>query len=145
MPVLWPPEIYINDPIRLLALCAWREARGESLAAKLGVTWTVKNRCAMAPAQGFKPDIAGNILHPWAFSSFMAGDPNSLKYPAESDPSWIDSLAAAKSVEADPTGNAVFYFSRPLTAPPKKEDGTCAWGNVEHSATIDGLQFYRIA
>jgi hypothetical protein len=54
----------------LTALCVWREARGVAYPGKLGVVWVLRNRCAMAPAQGFKPDMAGNILKPWAFSSF---------------------------------------------------------------------------
>lgn len=139
MPVLPPREPYLSDPVQLLALCIWREARGESAAAKLGVAWTIRNRCALAPAQGFKHDVAGNILHPWAFSSFMEGDPNSTKYPAADDQCWLDSLSVARSIDTDPTLGAVFYFSPPLTAPPK------AWGAVIHSATIGGLNFYRVA
>lgn len=139
MPVLTPPEPYISDPTLLLALCIWREARGESIDTKRGVGWVVMNRCHMAPAQGFKRSIPENVLHPWAFSSFMEGDLNSLKYPADTDASWHDSRTAAESLGlVDPTNDAVFYFSRPLIAPPH------AWGNVEHAATIGGLKFYRI-
>ena len=142
MNVITPVEPYASDPFKLLALCIWREARGESYEAKLGVAWTIKNRCSQAPKEGFKPDIAGNILKPWAFSSFMEGDPNSVKYPAETDPSWQFSMTAAIDPAADPTNKAVFYYSLPLTAPPK------AWGEVgkhiEHSATIGGLEFYRL-
>lgn len=130
-------EPYASDPTQLLALCIWREARGEPHAAKLGVAWTIKNRCLVAPAQGFRFDIPHNVLKPGAFSSFLQGDPNSARYPESSDPSWIDSLKAAESVEADPTGGAVFYFSRPLTEPPHD------WGEVTGTATIGGLHFYR--
>lgn len=132
-------EPYLSDPTQLLALCIWREARGEPYAAKLGVAWTIKNRCLMAPAQGFRFDIPHNILKPWAFSSFMAGDPNAAKYPEPNDPSWIDSLKAAESTEADPIGSAVFYFSRPLTEPPN------VWGRVDQTAVIGGLKFYRVS
>ena len=96
MPLALLEELYASDETLLLALCIWREARGETPAAKLGVAWTVRKRCAMAPAQGFKKDVAGNILRPWAFSSFMAGDPNASKYPQDGDPSWKDSIAAAE-------------------------------------------------
>lgn len=139
MPLAPVAEPYASDPTLLLALCIWREARGENPTAKLGVAWTVKNRCSMAPAQGFRRDVAGNILHPWAFSSFMAGDPNAVKYPESSDPSWLESLTAARAIDPDPTAGAVFYFSRPLTSPP------AAWGAVEQSAVIGGLTFCRIA
>lgn len=146
MPLAPLSEPYDSDPAQLLALCIWREARGESIAAKYGVAWVIMNRCKMAPAQGFKHDVPGNILHPWAFSSFMEGDVNATKYPEPTDPSWQDSLTVAESVTRteDPTNDAVFYFSLPLTSPPLKKDGTCAWGNVEHAASIGGLQFYRI-
>lgn len=78
-PTVTPKAPYDSGDM-LAALCVWREARGESIAAKLGVVWVLRNRCEMAPAQGFKRDMAGNILKPWAFSSFNADDPNSLKF-----------------------------------------------------------------
>jgi spore germination cell wall hydrolase CwlJ-like protein len=138
MPLAPIDDYYVSDPTLLLALCVWREARGEPSAAKLGVAWVVRNRCAMAPAQGFKPDVAGNVLKPWAFSSFMTGDPNSRLYPGPNDRAWRDSLAAAQSDDPDPTGGAVFYYSAPVTEPPN------AWGDVEHAADIGRLRFYRI-
>lgn len=147
MPLAPLNEPFLSDPTQLLALCIWREARGESIAAKTGVAHVILNRCAMSPAQGFEPTIEGNILKPWAFSSFMDGDPNSVKYPEpedqyllrELDPSWTDSLAVARTPGEDPTGGAVFYFSAPLTDPP------AAWGSVEVSTVIGGLTFCRIA
>lgn len=131
-------EPYLSDDTSLLALCIWREARGCNLEAKLGVAWTIRNRCAQAPGQGFKHDVRGNILKPYAFSSFLVGDPNATKYPDAADSVWQDCIAAARSGAPDPTGGAVFYFSRPLTAPPH------TWGNVTHTADIDGLHFYKV-
>ncbi len=133
-----PMEPYASDETLLLALAIWREARNQPHAAKLGVAHVIRNRCAMAPAQGFHSSISANVLKPWAFSSFNQGDPNSAKYPRPDDSSWIDSLAAARSAEPDPTGAAVFYFSPPLSAPPH------AWGEVEYTARIGQLSFYRI-
>jgi len=136
--MIQPSEPYASDPTQLLALCIWREARGESIEAKLGVAWTVMNRCH-TQGQGFASSVSGNVLKPGAFSSFLQGDPNSIKYPAPDDPSWQDSLQAAQAPGlADPTNGAVFYFSPPLTAPPR------VWGAVELSATIGRLSFYRI-
>lgn len=132
-------EPYASDATLLLALCVWREARGEGQAAKRGVVDVITNRCKMAPREGFHATIAGNVLKPWAFSSFMDGDPNSVKYPRFNDPSWYECQSAAADIEADSTGGAVFYFSKPLTQPP------AAWGPVTHTATIGGLQFYRKA
>ena len=143
--VVQPDEPFASDPTLLLALCIWREARGESLDAKIGVARTVINRCHTR-GQGFAADISGNVLKPGAFSSFNEGDPNATKYPEHDDPSWRDSLKAAHDAGAsDPILGAVFYYSPPLTAPPCKHDGTCAWGDVEHTATIGNLNFYRIA
>lgn len=142
MPIVNPPDEYLNDPTKLLALCIWREARGEGYQGKLGVAWTVKNRCLVSPREGFAKDIKGNVLKPWAFSSFMEGDPNSVKYPKENDPYWLDSLKAAADPAADPTSKAVFYYSSPLTAPPP------AWGEVgKHispTVKIGDLNFYRL-
>lgn len=137
--VITPHEPYASDQLLLTALCIWREARGESPLAKLGVAWTLRNRCAMAPLEGFRKTLTDNILHPGAFSSFSEGDPNATKYPLMSDPSWAESLLAAHAGEADPTLGSVFYFSPPLTQPPS------AWGDVEHAADIGRLHFYRIA
>lgn len=132
------PNPFPDDDDKLLALAIWREARGECYPAKLGVSHVIRNRCAIAPAQGFAHDVPGNVLKPYAFSSFNPGDPNAEKFPDPHDQAWLDSLRAAESDEADPTGNAVFYFSRPLTTPPR------AWGDVEHTADLGGLHFYRI-
>lgn len=133
-----PHAPYDKDPL-LTALCVWREARGEPYTAKLGVVWTLRNRCAMAPAQGFKGTMAENVLKPWAFSSFNANDPNSLKYPVETSPSWQDCIRAVADESPDPTGGAVFYYSLPLISAPK------AWGNIVVTAVIHGLTFCGLA
>lgn len=134
-----PREPYLSDETSLAALCIWREARCVRPAGKLGVYWVLRNRCAMAPAQGFKPSISGNVLKPFAFSSFNADDPNSTLYPEPTDPSWIECLRAVASKQDDPTGGAVFYFSGPQNGPPPH-----AWGSVNHLADIGNLHFYGI-
>lgn len=124
----------------MLALCMWREARGEPKASKIGVGCVIRNRVAMAPKEGFARDIVGNIVKPWAFSSFNASDPNASKWPVNSDPSWIESCAAADEVLAgcaDTTDGAIFYYSKPLTAAPK------TWGAVVQTVVIGGLNFSR--
>jgi spore germination cell wall hydrolase CwlJ-like protein len=133
------PE-FSSDTV-LLSLCVWREARGECYEAKLGVVWTVRNRMAIAPREGFAHDIRGNVLKPWAFSSFMAGDPNALKYPPETARSWKESQRAVSEgmkSDQDPTCGAVFYFSDPIKSPPQ------SWGKVQISAVIGGLTFCKI-
>lgn len=139
MTTLTPKSPY-NDGEMLTALCIWREARGERYEAKRGVYCVLRNRCRMAPQQGFKSTLDENILKPWAFSSFNSNDPNSGKYPDETSDAWLDCLHAARdNGDYDSTGGAQFYFSRPLTEPPH------AWGPVEITAVIGGLTFCRLA
>lgn len=133
-----PVEPYLSDERLLTALTVYREARGESQLGKLGVVWVLRNRCGMAPAQGFKPTLAANILKPWAFSSFNANDPNADKYPEATDISWQHSLSAVDSIEPDPTDGAVFYYSRPITEPPH------AWGAVVPTSNIGNLHFCKV-
>lgn len=133
-----PNAPYDKSPL-LPVLMVWREARGCPIPAKLGVVWTLRNRNAMAPAQGFKPTMDEEILRHSQFSSFNADDPNSTKYPDSlDDPIWQDCQLAVDSDAPDPTGGAVFYFSKPITEPP------AAWGDVDVSAVIGGLTFCRI-
>lgn len=137
-----------QDPLVLLAVCNWGEARGEGIEAKLGVSCVVRNRVKTGRyGQGY----AGVILKPHQFSSFTPGDPNypKLLHPLLYEPEaiWNECYAAASAVydgtQPDVTNGAVFYFSLPLTEPPKKKDGSCAWGRVEHTVTLDGLSFWK--
>lgn len=138
MPVLIPKEPYASDRLLLRALCMWREARGESFQAKLGVDWTIRNRTALAPREGFRASTRENILKPWAFSSFMEGDPNATKYPEDGDKSWQDCVAIAGATEhADPTAGAVFYHDSSIKRP-------SAWGNVVPTVQIGRLSFYKL-
>ena len=136
-----PADMY---SVVLLALCIWREARGELYDAKTGVAWTIKNRVA-------KPGWWGHswvsvILQPWQFSSFNHNDPNSGKFPTEADPSWQDSLDVAYKVFndaiPDPTGGATSYFDKSMDSDPPKwsSDGS----NVK-TVDLGALHFYKLA
>lgn len=125
----------------LLALCLWREARGEPLiTTKQAVAWSIRNRV-------MNPEWWGRswwsvILFPWQYSSFNHQDINSTKWPIEFDGEWKECLAVAADVggdqpiTADPTHGAVSYFDMSLdTDPPKwATDGsfvhTCDWGRL---------------
>lgn len=125
-----------------MALCIWREARGESAQGKTGVGCVLRNRAAISPREGFAKDIVGNVVKPWAFSAFNANDPNASKWPSVNDPAWIESCDVADSVLAgclDVTAGAVFYYSPPLTTAPK------AWGNVVPAVKIGNLNFFKLA
>ena len=47
----------------LVAICIWREARGESMEAKRGVGWTIRNR--VLAAGWFGKGWVDVILKPW--------------------------------------------------------------------------------
>lgn len=76
----------------LLALCIWREARGESLRGKRLVAATIRNR---VEDQRWPNTYAAVITQPWQFSSFNAHDPNTLQFPKEGDHAWEESVAIA--------------------------------------------------
>lgn len=147
----------------LQALCIAREARNGTYEAKLGVAWTLRNRCAMAPAQGFKSTMDENVLKPWAFSSFSYdpnphGDgnwypvmpdaggafPGNLTDKLAADPIWQDCLRAiresATGVPPAAFYRVSFYWSAPLTAAPVHE-----WGPTIESCCIGGLHFCVLA
>lgn len=90
----------MNDPMLLLrrfalALCTWREARGESLLGKLLVAQTVENRVR---DPRWPDTYIGVITQPLQFSAFNRSDPNVMSWPFEEDPAWADSVAAADFV-----------------------------------------------
>lgn len=83
-----------------LALCTWREARGESLVGKLLVAQTIENRVQDAR---WPDTYIGVITQRAQFSSFNQQDPNVVAWPAEEDPVWADCVAAAAFILAAPT------------------------------------------
>lgn len=79
----------------MLALCVWREARGEPLRGKQLVAQVIRNR---VEDRRWPNTYVGVITQRLQFSAFNLGDPNCLLYPAESDPTWADCVAAARLV-----------------------------------------------
>lgn len=131
-------------PFTLLALCIWREARGETIPAKVGVAWVIRNR-AKNPSWWGK-DWISVILKPWQFSSFNVGDPNATKFPVPEDTSWIACLQAAEiaweGIETDPVDGATHYFDKSLDANPPK------WatdGSMVKVCDVDSLRFWKRA
>jgi N-acetylmuramoyl-L-alanine amidase len=118
----------------LLALVAWREARGESPEAQLGVMWSVKNRAARPSWWG--NSVVSVVLKPFQYSSFNPNDPNAVKLPAEDDPVWNEIETMAVAPGADPTGGATHYFSTDIPAP--------SWtSEMTFTVQIGALRFYR--
>ena len=79
----------------MLALCVWREARGESARGKRLVAQVIRNR---VEDSRWPAEYIGVILQPFQFSAFNHGDPNALKFPAEHDPAWAACVEAAVAV-----------------------------------------------
>lgn len=129
----------------LMALCVWREARGESMEAKRAVAWVIRNR-ADKPSWWGGPSIASVVLHPYQFSSFNHNDPNATKMPTPQDPAWIASLIAAYEAYAkssnDISEGSVDYFDKSMDAnpPPWAIDGS-----LEHVCDLGSFHFYKPA
>lgn len=129
-------------PLALLAICVWREARGESIETKTAVACSIRNRVSRPGWWGH--NWTSVILMPWQYSSFNANDPNSRLLPHDNDPSWEESLNAAYAVYCnqveDTTQGADSYFDRSLDQNPP------AWatdGTKTHTVDSGRLHFYR--
>ena len=123
---------------QLMALCVWREARGEGILGKRGVCHVILNRIKKGGWWG--GTVQGVVLHKYQFSSFNANDPNSKLWPADDEADWLDCLEEARAALAgeseDVTSGATFYWSRPLTATPQ------AWGPGRETVQIGHLHFW---
>lgn len=122
----------------LMALCLWREARGQSDDAKRGVLHVILNRAA-ARFRGSDP--ASVILWPYQFSSFNVKDPNAALIPTPINPyvwkSWLACCAIVDAPGDDPTGGALMYESEPLAMRPD-------WATPDkQTAEIGPFRFYR--
>lgn len=82
----------------MMALCIWREARGESRRGKLLVASVIRNR---VDDRRWPDTYAGVVTQPLQFSCFNAGDPNAVLFPKAGDPAWEDSVDAATTVMGD--------------------------------------------
>ncbi len=136
--------------IGLLALVLWREARGEDVATKRAVAWSIRNRVANPGWWG--KTWWGVILMPEQYSSFNHNDPNATKWPLQIDPSWEECLSVAISVYTedvkqtpsipDPTSGATSYFDRSMDSNPP------SWAldrSMKHVLNSGNLRFYAKA
>lgn len=137
-------------PFNMLALCIWREARGEMMLAKEAVAWSIRNR--VLHPRWWGRDWVGVVLMPFQYSSFNHNDPNATKLPLASDPSWRDCLNVASRMFTsipqptdtldltDPTAGADSYFDTSLdTNPPK-------WavdGSHQKTCDVGRIHFYK--
>lgn len=131
----------------LLALCIWREARGEDQTTRLGVGCSIRNRVLRPSWWG--SDYASVILKPWQYSSFNSNDPNCKKYPRPQDATewqaWQECLRVAQQVidECDDcTHGADSYFDQSLDNNPPiwvrspRAQRTCQIGRLYFYKTV---------
>lgn len=119
----------------LLALCIWREARGESYRGKLLVGTTIRNRVLDERWPDTYPAV---ITQRMQFSAFNLGDPNALKFPMIGDPSWADSVQAADEVLAGPESITLanHYHTRAVTP---------VWSRADKIVDVEGSHvFYQL-
>jgi hypothetical protein len=141
------PQPYTQlDTLDILALCVWREARGEQDAGQRGVAHVCRNR-TFVPFwwNGQKAgDYHAVILQPYQFSSFNWGDPNEIKWPDDNDPSFLackhNSMWVPCGVDEDNTDGATDYYDTSIPFPP-------SWGNqadYENTLNTGRLRFWKL-
>ena len=123
----------------LLALCIYREARGEVSEARRAVAWTVRNRI-YSNTHWWGRTWAEVITKPYQFSSFNRNDPNVTVFPLSEDSAWLDCLAIASEVYeghgGDVSGGATHYHDDSIVPP--------TWtGNMNLILKVGRLNFYK--
>lgn len=116
----------MNDPAIallnrfMLALCVWREARGESPMGQLLVAQTIKNRVL---DKRWPDTYVGVITQPFQFSAFNKNDPNATLFPHEGSESWAVCVTVADAVLASPAQftDANHYHTKAVSPPWKDE------------------------
>jgi len=131
-----------QQPLILLAMCIFGEARGDVAEAKLGVGCVARNRLRRNWMHA--KTWADVMLKPYQFDCFLPDDPNSAKLltpmATEAESVWDSCYYAALGVMLncpDITGGAVFYYSRPIMRPP------AAWGSVVQTTQFGGTWFFK--
>ena len=139
------PNLFALPDDELLALCAWREARGEGEAGIVGVMNTICNR-----ARDWKWTIQHVILDHNQFTSMsVASDPEFNLFPVEGDPVYAQCLDQARQVLAskgqdDNTNGSHWYANLKHIS----ENGWFDRNIVQHedlhpvTAVIGGHTFY---
>ncbi|MDP9709279.1 UNVERIFIED_ORG: spore germination cell wall hydrolase CwlJ-like protein [Pseudomonas fluorescens] len=129
----------------VLARTLWGEARGESLAGKIAVAWTIRNRVFDGKTNSWWGEgYAGVCQKPYQFSCWNKGDPN---YPFLSGAREIPfrelaqcRIAADQVIDgkvSDPTGGATHYYALSMKTPP-------AWAaKAKQTLLLGGHVFFR--
>lgn len=123
----------------MLALCIFREARGETVLGQRAVANVILNRAKRPGWWG--SDVFTVITKAYQFSSFNKGEPNSIVYGAPNDASWHQCFAVAQSALdgslLDNTIGATFYYDKSLDAMPP------VWASkYKHLCDIGSFRFF---
>lgn len=124
----------------MLSLAIYREARGESIAAKLAVGWAIRNR--VHHAGWFGKTYFEVVTKRAQFSSFNLGEPNSIIFGSPDDVAWQESVQAAtgimQSTRLDPTAGSTFYYDKSMDSDPP------IWAkDYTHTVDIGNFHFFR--
>jgi len=122
----------------MMAICIWREARGEPEIAKRGVAHVLLNRVT-DPRKRWPSTPAAVVLQLRQFSSFNSGDPNATKFPLPDDHAWLVCCEIVADPGSDPADGANHYhsYADPLMYP--------KWADPHHMTAILGaLKFYKL-
>jgi len=95
----------------MMALCLWREARGEGRDGQIAVGSVIRNRSIKRMSS-----VYSEVVKPWQFSSITAsGDAQLAKYPVLLDTGWKQCQEIAQAIcdgeIADATGGATLYWN----------------------------------
>lgn len=101
----------------MVALCLWREARGQGQTGMRAVACVLRNR-----VQRHKTSYYTEVVRPWQFSSMTAaGDPQLVKYPDASDVWWTTAFLIAGDIidqgAPDITNGATLYYDDSIGFP----------------------------
>jgi spore germination cell wall hydrolase CwlJ-like protein len=123
----------------LLALCTWREADDQSVAAMAGVAHVVNNRVKLPRWWGVSVQTV--VLKPWQFSCFDHGDPNESRWPEDENVQWLAVLHIATAVLAgtdrDLTDGASSYYDVSIDPP--------SWtAELVFTVQFDRIRFYKL-
>jgi N-acetylmuramoyl-L-alanine amidase len=120
----------------MLAICMWREARGDGRDGMVAVGCVVRNRVTRHGTTYY-----AEVVKPWQFSSISAhGDPQLGLYPLEADPSWQTAQLLATDIAngniQDSTQGATLYYANSIPFPK-------SWNKAVIQATVTiGNQFF---
>ncbi len=122
-----------------LALCMWREARGEGHDGMRAVGHVIRNRVV---ADKIPDDWDQVIFRKWQFSSMTAtGDSQLTAWPKHGDPEFDDALDISEHVyrgdDFDLTQGATHYFADTIPMP--------QWAkNMTETVKLGHHTFYKL-